>query len=547
MPHFNGLNCLNSYYPKFFTTSRVRLFQYKDEDILEAPDNAPTLEENNDWLRKLGRNSLKIDRSNLDRKGDENETYYIIEEEEEQYQGILDAAYKVLSTPKSSSSPYFKIAMQSSDFLTPSLAFGNTQNKTFQDLKFIKMRSGKGGNGAVSFLREANRSRGPPNGGDGGSGGNIYVQAVEGINSLHKLKTKYVAGDGSSGQKNQLDGKNGDDVIITVPVGTVIKWYPDINRLKQLSFTAKQAAVVAKCIGSFRGDVRPRFIQFFRKSYEVGKGWLFKDKDEEYHLTRDFFQKLAKKIKVYDQEQYNDELVNDIFPLEGIDLSKPTKEPVLLLRGGRGGMGNMHFLTPDIRNPRFAKMGRNSIEANFLFELKLLADLGLVGLPNSGKSTLLNAISNKRSKVGHWKFTTLQPIIGTIVSKSLVYKNSFTVADIPGIIEEASLDKGLGLKFLRHIERSGGLVFVISLENDPIADLKILLKELGPKRLEGKRILIVGTKADLEGSEKNFKALQNFTANELQLKCKLAPCCAMKAENVEAIVELMAEISGKNN
>ena len=130
-------------------------------------------------------------------------------------------------------------------------------------------------------------------------------------------------------------------------------------------------------------------------------------------------------------------------------------------------------------------MGRPGITANFLLELKLIADLGLVGLPNAGKSSLLRAISKARPRVGHWEFTTLQPTVGTIFTR--IDKDPFTVADIPGIIKGASQNKGMGLDFLRHIERSGGLVFVVSLESaNPVDDLKILLEEVGPRRMKDK-------------------------------------------------------------
>ncbi|KAG7694580.1 hypothetical protein KL930_003898 [Ogataea haglerorum] len=217
-------------------------------------------------------------------------------------------------------------------------------------------------------------------------------------------------------------------------------------------------------------------------------------------MERDFFVDLNERVRLYDEDQRRHELMQDVFPIQGIDFAEPTKEPVLVLRGGQGGMGNMHFLTSNIRNPRFAKIGRSGLEQNFIFELKLLADLGLVGLPNAGKSTLLRAISNARPRVGHWEFTTLQPTIGTIQLR--IDQPPFTVADIPGVVKGASENRGMGLTFLRHVERSGGLVFVISLgSNNPVEDLQVLLQEMGPQRMKNKNVLIVATKADLDGAE----------------------------------------------
>jgi Obg family GTPase CgtA len=410
----------------------------------------------------------------------------------------------------------------------------------FTDVRILKLRSGKGGDGCVSFFRDSGHAIGPPDGGDGGRGGNIYIQALEGLTSLNKLRQTYIAGDAQMGKARQLDGSNGKDIIITVPVGTVIKWLPDPVKLKE-ALEGSDALEVE--MGAVEGrSYEPGFIQLKRDSYDAGQGWIFKDKekDEAWHRSKQHFVKLDKKVQRYDNKIIREEQQGDLFPINGIDLDKPTPTPMLLLRGGVGGLGNMHFLTNDIRNPRFAKSGRSNLESHFLFELKLLADLGLVGLPNAGKSTLLRAVSNATPRVGHWEFTTLQPSIGTIPLG--VDKESFTVADIPGIIKGASQNKGMGMDFLRHVERSGGLVFVISLGNkDPINDLNILLGELGD-RVEGKRMLIVATKADVEGSHDKFKALRQYVENK---EWKIVPVCAQRKENIEQLILMMGECAGK--
>lgn len=419
------------------------------------------------------------------------------------------------------------------------------ENKKFIDLRIIKMTSGSGGNGAVSFFRDNLTTSGPPDGGDGGSGGNIYINVVDrNLNSLHYLQKRYVAKLGSPGKGGQLDGKNGDDVIIDIPLGTVIRWIPDPTIFKRY---------VSKKEGDSLNDVYMELeldmdydknnIQLNRHGYKPGEGWIFKEHDEEYYKLRDFFQELNDKVTKYDEEIEFEEQQQDQFPIIGMDCDKVTTKPLLLLHGGKGGLGNMHFLTSNVRNPRFCKIGRPGITAHFLLELKLIADLGLVGLPNAGKSSLLRAISRAKPRVGHWEFTTLQPTIGTIQHR--IDSDPFTVADIPGIIKGASENKGMGLDFLRHIERSGGLVFVVSLESeDPVKDLQVLIDEVGFKRMKDKKVLIVATKADLSNEGENYQALKRFIETKHQL-WKIVPVCAPRGENIDRCLELMGEVARK--
>lgn len=440
----------------------------------------------------------------------------------------------------------------------------SSSTNLFTDIKILKLGSGKGGDGKVSFFRDSGRSKGPPDGGDGGEGGSVYIQAVPGETSLHKLRFHYRSEDGRPGSMASLNGRAGKDTLLQVPVGTVVRWIPDPKesyeawRVEKTKLVGTEDATTSSkktLVPSLRVKVDcvidefdrsvPLGIKIPRAVYADGEGWIFRDKGEAYQSEREYFLQLRDRVRTHDRKMRAQEEGEDYFPIEGVDLSKPGP-PLLLLRGGRGGLGNTHFHTQMIRNPRFSKKGRGGLTAFFLLELKMIADLGLVGLPNAGKSTLLRAISRARPRVGHWEFTTLRPTVGTI-SLGLA-RPAFTVADIPGIIKGAgSENRGMGLDFLRHVERSGGLVFVISLEDkgpahNVVGDLDLLVNELGPTRMEGKRVLVVGTKADMEGSEKRYMELKRV-CDARGWRC--VPCCAERRENVENVIELMGRTAGK--
>lgn len=417
------------------------------------------------------------------------------------------------------------------------------EKRKFIDLKLIKITSGNGGNGSVSFFKDSFKPFGPADGGDGGNGGNVFINVIDQhSSSLHGLKKRYIAKNGQPGRSSQLDGKNGEDVIIDVPLGTVIRWIPDPHDFKKY---------VSQREGDSLNDIFMEFeldeldnLQLNRGGYQPGEGWIFKEHDEEYYQDKDFFQDLNDKVVEYDKDIIFEERYHDRFPILGLDCDKVTPKPLLLLRGGKGGLGNMHFTTKDIKGPKFCKAGRPGITTSFLLELKLIADLGLVGLPNAGKSSLLRAISRATPRVGHWEFTTLQPTVGTIFRR--MDEEPFTVADIPGIIKGASQNKGMGLDFLRHIERSGGLVFVVSLgSKNPVADLEILLEEVGPKRMKDKKVLIVATKADLSKEGANFKLLRDYIESHYN-DWKIVPVCAPRGENIDTCIRLMGEIAKDN-
>lgn len=525
--------------------------RFVSQEHLKAPDNAPRAAANEQWLDHLKKSRRGL---NITSEGQQNLKGSSVDDSQHSNRFPI----KVISAPPDTH--YINVESPLGGFTSIKYLrdFDKHKNRqgNFADVRIIRCRSGSGGDGAVSFFRDAGRSIGPPDGGDGGDGGGIYVQAVEGLNSLSKLRTTYIAEDGSSGGADQLDGARGKDMLITVPVGTVVRWC--MNPKTTREFIRKQkadgemessvrsilskATVKLQCTGRYQLDDNPRHIQLFRDAYKPGEGWLFKGKDKEYHEDKEWFIDLNKKVESYDISLYDTELMEDKFPLFGLDLGKPTEKPICLLKGGKGGLGNMHFLTNLIRNPRFAKSGRAGLEQFLMFELKSIADLGLVGLPNAGKSTILNRISNARPRIGHWEFTTLTPTIGTI--NLGVDGASFTVADIPGIVKDASRDKGLGLEFLRHIERSKGWVFIVDIaKEDPLADLLVLINELGGiERAKTKNVLVVCNKADIDcDKEDPIHKFNNIKAYCAEKNWDIIPISALKGENVDLLVKKMAK------
>ena len=264
----------------------------------------------------------------------------------------------------------------------------------FADSAKIFIKSGKGGDGHVSFRRELFVAAGGPDGGDGGKGGDIIFEVDEGLNTLtdFRMKRKYVAGDGEPGGKRRCHGADAKNLIIKVPEGTVIKDF-------------ESGKVIADMSGENRREV--------------------------------------------------------------------------ILRGGKGGFGNMNFATATMQVPKFAKPGQPGKEMFVLLELKVIADVGLVGFPNVGKSTLLSRVSNAKPKIANYHFTTLDPYLGVVDVKGA---GGFVMADIPGLIEGASEGVGLGHDFLRHIERTKVLVHVVDAAStegrDPVEDIKTIMNEL---------------------------------------------------------------------
>ncbi|OAP59378.1 hypothetical protein AYL99_06676 [Fonsecaea erecta] len=365
----------------------------------------------------------------------------------------------------------------------------------FIDKCQITVHAGSGGSGCVSFLRDAHIADGPPNGGDGGSGGSVFIQAVPGQTSLHKLARRGIikAGRGIGGQGKSQGGRRGEDICVQVPVGTVVReiWRSDPSAEEEIRIKELQAmSDEPDLLNNPDNGLRNRFIIYAGATTADDRRQISSHLPSlNSHLVKPKKSHLA--------------ILQPRAPIH-LDLDKPMDKPILLAAGAVGGLGNPHFATKSDPKPKFATKGELGVRIKLELELKLLADVGLVGLPNAGKSTFTRAISNSRTRIGDWAFTTLAPTIGTVIldnnegrplvrsgipspgsmnsssSGSFVPRQSFTVADIPGLIEDAHLDKGLGLSFLRHIERARILAFVVDLSaGDAVTQLKALWKEVG--------------------------------------------------------------------
>jgi GTP-binding protein len=297
----------------------------------------------------------------------------------------------------------------------------------FVDEAKIRIAAGGGGNGCMAFRREKFVPRGGPSGGDGGRGGDVIMEASEKHNTLvhFRFNPEYKAQRGRHGEGSNCTGAAGEDVVLKVPVGTLV--------------------------------------------YDEDTGEL-----------------------VHDFQQPNERLI--------------------IAKGGRGGRGNQHFASSTHQAPREHELGRPGEERHLRLELKLLADVGLVGYPNAGKSTLISRISAARPKIADYPFTTLQPNLGVVAIGELPDLVSYVVADIPGLIEGASEGAGLGTRFLRHVERTRLLAHLVDVSDasgrpDPVKDFEVIAGELANfgANLESKPMIIVGTKVDVANPEKLAK------------------------------------------
>ncbi|KAK7981809.1 GTP-binding protein obg [Apiospora saccharicola] len=389
---------------------------------------------------------------------------------------------------------------------------------SFADKARVTVYAGGGGHGCISFLREAFMDNGPANGGDGGHGGNVYVQAVHGETSLHKLARRRIlrAGRGKTGQGSNKAGQRGDDYVIQVPVGTVIREIGRVDPMVEESIAWRAA--------------RDKEREFERQFREAERNAVAEGEDPEVATAsmeapeNPNLHKFVLYPGITNAERRNlalprllrrDRLYHQPPGPIHLDLSSATPRPILLAAGGIGGLGNPHFVSKERPKPLFATRGERAVSMQIEFELKLLADVGLVGLPNAGKSTLLRALTNSRARVGNWAFTTLQPNIGTVVLDSNKGRRLYTPPKPKqpqphAVINDARygnvgahLDRGLGTEFLRHVERAGVLAFVVDLsKGDAVVALQSLWREVGlyaRMREEERQEREVGGRIDWEG------------------------------------------------
>ena len=327
----------------------------------------------------------------------------------------------------------------------------------FTDYVKILAKSGDGGNGAITFRREKYVAAGGPDGGDGGRGGSVYFVVDPDSNTLidFRYKKKFKAENGENGSGNNCFGKSGKDLIINVPLGTVIK------------------------------------------DAETGKVIC--------------------------------------------DLSKPGQKE-LVLPGGNGGKGNTHFATSTRQAPRFARDGEKGIEKELILELKLLADVGLLGYPNVGKSTFLSVVTSAKPKIADYHFTTLVPNLGVVKTE---YGDSFVIADIPGIIEGASEGVGLGIQFLRHVERTRLLLHFIDVsakENrSPKQDFYTINEELKKysEKLSTRKQIIVANKLDVMQDEETYKELEEIAKKE---GLEIFKISAVTGEGIPELMQCVSKV-----
>jgi GTP-binding protein len=329
----------------------------------------------------------------------------------------------------------------------------------FIDEATIRVKAGDGGNGCMAFRREKFVPRGGPSGGDGGKGGDVLMESSERHNTLvhFRFNPEYKAERGRHGEGSNKTGREGVDVLLKVPVGTLV-------------FDAET------------GD------------------------------------------KVYDFSR--------------------TDDRIIIAHGGRGGRGNARFATSTHQAPREHEDGRPGEERVFRLELKLLADVGLVGYPNVGKSTLISRISAARPKIADYPFTTLQPNLGVVLVGRQPEEKSFVVADIPGLIEGAHTGAGLGIQFLRHIERTRLLVHLVDVSDssgrpDPVKDVEVIMEELKSfgARLDEKPMIMAASKIDVANKEKLAKLKRYCKKMDLEL----FPISAVTGKGIDDLKYAMAE------
>ena len=388
----------------------------------------------------------------------------------------------------------------------------------FIDQIKVYARAGHGGKGCVAFHREAYITKGGPSGGNGGRGGNVILQADHDLNNLiaQYYVPRLVAEHGEAGMGKGMDGHAGKDIIVKVPCGTLV-W--------QLPFTTPSEQP--------KDDTDEDEEE---EEEEADKPAVLGTQKRQ--VIRHAGRERALEINLEEEEEKKGTAPAH----EGVELVADLTEhgqQFVLCKGGRGGLGNRNFATARHQTPRFAQPGEPGGEGDYLLELRLIAEVGLVGYPNAGKSTLLTAISHARPKIAAYPFTTLHPQIGILEYADW---HRLTVCDVPGLIEGAHNNVGLGFAFLRHIKRCKVLVLLLDMAGTdnrlPWDDYKQLLKELelyDPSMLEKPRI-VVANKMDEPAAEKNLKLFKRKIT-----KTPVLPIAAAFDEGIDKFKQTIRE------
>lgn len=382
----------------------------------------------------------------------------------------------------------------------------------FVDQVKVFVRAGKGGNGAVAWRREAFVPRGGPAGGDGGDGGDVIFVADGHFHTLLDLQYRQHlrAEPGTNGGTKQMYGRGGEDLIVKVPVGTMV--YVD-------GPGEEEATAAGAGLDDLPEDAMETIYVVDESDDDAG--WVTEPFDPG------------------DPETASEYAVPEVGTLLG-DLTEEG-QTLVVARGGRGGRGNMHFKTPTNRTPTYAEPGRLGQSLRVRLELKLLADVGIVGYPNVGKSTLISKISRARPKVADYPFTTLVPQLGVV---GLSDQRSMVVADVPGLIEGAAEGKGLGHQFLRHLERTRVLLHLLALDDDPqrepMGDLETLEAELSKYgEFDQQPRVVALNKADTLMDDNGKALIADLRA---ELKAKNIPLFVISAHTGKGVDKLLEAI-----
>ncbi|KAI8086175.1 obg family GTPase CgtA [Halteromyces radiatus] len=386
------------------------------------------------------------------------------------------------------------------------------KGRQFVDFMRVVAKGGNGGDGCVSFHREKFLAKGPPNGGNGGRGGDVIIRANKDETTLRRLGKACTAKRGENGLGGGRHGTMGQHLVIDVPVGTIVRQVASpLEEEEELDEREKRDR---RWVYYPRMDPDEQVIPG-RKNFFLEADRMM-DEEERYLQWRE--RKERQQGPIY------------------ADLAEHDQQ-VVVCHGGAGGYGNPHFLTTDNRSPKWATRGRPGEVRYLELELKTIADIGLVGLPNAGKSTLLGSISNAHPKQGSYAFTTLHPFVGTV---DYADQYQLTVADIPGLIQGAHRNVGLGHAFLRHVERAKLLVYVVDLSGKaPWDDLRILQHELEAYRpgLTERQSLIVANKADqVTLAKDNLIKLQQSVEKD---KIPVIPVSAKYEKNIIKLTSIL--------